>query len=85
MSTIPISLTEEQFNQHSYPYLSKAKRGYVCHIPLDKVFNYILYCLHTGCHWERLPIEADPQDPQKRNQLASGVLPTFASGVRMAA
>jgi len=25
MSTIPISLTEEQFNEHVNPYLSKAK------------------------------------------------------------
>jgi transposase len=66
MSTIPISLTEEQFNEHVNPYLSKAKRGYVCRIPLYKIFNYILYRLHTGCQWERLPIEADPQNPKNK-------------------
>jgi len=36
---------------------SVAKRGYECSIPLYKVFNYILYKLHTGCQWELLPIE----------------------------
>ena len=66
MSTIPRSLTEEQFNEHINPYLSKARCGYVCNIPLYKVFNYILYRLHTGCQWERLAIEADPQDLQKK-------------------
>jgi hypothetical protein len=75
ISSIPISLTEEQFNEHINPYLSKAKRGYVCSIPLYKIFNYILYRLHTGCQWERIPIEADPRDFQKREQLASCVLP----------
>lgn len=41
MSTIPISLTEEPFNEQINPYLSKAKRGDVCSIPLYKVFNYM--------------------------------------------
>ena len=68
MSTIPVSLTENEFNEYVNPYLSKAKRGYVCKIPLYKVFNYILYCLHTGCQWDQLPIDPDPQDPEKRNQ-----------------
>jgi hypothetical protein len=39
-----------------------AKRGYVCSIPLYKIFNYILYRLHTGCQWERLPIHNDHND-----------------------
>ncbi len=42
MSTIPISVTEKQFNEHILPYLSTAKRGFVCQIALYKVFNYIL-------------------------------------------
>ncbi|RIK36336.1 MAG: hypothetical protein DCC55_27635 [Chloroflexi bacterium] len=75
MSTIPTSVTEEQFNAHILPYLSTAKRGFVCQIPLYKVFNYILYRLHTGCQWRQLPIAPDPNDPKKRNQLAGGVLP----------
>lgn len=42
MSTIAIRVTEEQFNAHILPHLSTAKRGFVCQIPLYKVFNYIL-------------------------------------------
>lgn len=57
MSTIPTSLTEEQFNVHINPYLSKAKRGYVCRIPLYKVFNYTLYYTSSA---HGLPMGADP-------------------------
>lgn len=49
MSTIPTSATEKQLEDHIRPYLSTARRGYVCSIPLYKVFNSILYRLHTGC------------------------------------
>ena len=47
MSTIPTSVIEKQFNEHIRPHLTTAKRGYECKIPLYKVFNYILYRLHT--------------------------------------
>src|SRR5690606_19545383 len=56
MSTIPVSSTQEQFEQYIRPGLSVAKRGCEFSIPLYMVFNYILYRLHTGCQWERLPI-----------------------------
>jgi len=48
MSTIPISLTEKQFDEHIRPYITVAIRGYECKISLYKIFNYILYQLHTG-------------------------------------
>ena len=70
MSTIPTSLTETEFADHIYPYLNTAKRGYECKIPLYKVFNYILYRLHTGFQWEQLPIDSDPNHSEKRNQLS---------------
>jgi len=54
---IPTHVTESQFQKHIEPHLSKAKRGYVSREPLYKIFNYILYKLHTGCQWEELPIE----------------------------
>jgi transposase len=63
MSTIPTSVTEEQFKTHILPFLNTAKRGYVSKIPLYKMFNYVLYRLHTGCQWEELPIAHDPEDP----------------------
>ncbi len=45
------------------PFLSTAKRGFVSRIPLYKIFNYILYRLHTGCQWAALPIERDMDNP----------------------
>lgn len=74
MSTIPISVTEEQFDAHIRPLLRTAKRGFVCQIALVKVFNYILYRLHTGCQWAQLPIAPSRKDPEKRTELASGLL-----------
>jgi transposase len=66
MSTIPISLTENQFDEHIRPYVTTAKRGFECKIPLYKMFNYILYHLHTGCQWYQLPIASDPASPDKK-------------------
>ena len=68
MSTIPTKLTEEQFEEYVNPYLSKAKRGFVSKIPLYKIFNYILYFLHTGCQWDELAIDKvpTPDDPERR-------------------
>ena len=77
MSTILTSVTEKQFEAYVRPYLSTARRGYESKIPLYKIFNYILYRLHTGCQWARLPIDPDPEQPEKRNQL-SRRLPSFS-------
>ena len=77
MSTILTSVTEKQFEAYVRPYLSTARRGYESKIPLYKIFNYILYRLHTGCQWARLPIDPDPERPEKRNQL-SRRLPSFS-------
>lgn len=49
MSKILTKLSEKQFMEHIDPYLSRAKRGCTGHIPRYRVFNYILYWLHTGC------------------------------------
>jgi transposase len=57
MITIPTSVTENEFEVHMKPYLKTAKRGYVSKIALYKIFNYLLYRLHTGCQWEKIPIE----------------------------
>ena len=85
MSTIPTSLTEKQFNEHIRPYLSTAKRGYESKIPLYKIFNYILYRLHTGCQWECLPIDPDPNDSEKKKSAITPCTIIFASGAAMAA
>jgi transposase len=57
MSTIPTSVTQDQFEHYIRPALSTAKRGFESKIPLFKVFNYVLYHLHTGCQWYQLPIQ----------------------------
>ena len=85
MSTIPTSLTDKQFNQHIRPFISMAKRGYECQIPLFKVFNYILFRLHTGCQWDRLPIDPDPEHPEKKKSAMMPFTTIFVSGVEMAA
>jgi transposase len=66
MSTIPVSLTEKQFDEHIRPYISTAKRGFESKIPLFKIFNYVLYRLHTGCQWYQLPITTLPDNPDKK-------------------
>ncbi len=65
MSKIPTELTPAEFEEYVEPYLSKAKRGYVCSIPLYKVFNYILYLLYTGCQWKMIPIDKKPDNENK--------------------
>ena len=84
MSTIPVSLTENEFNKYINPYLSKAQRGFVCKIPLYKVFNYILYRLHTGCQWDQLPIDPKPGEPEKKKLVGMRSTITFVSGHEMA-
>ena len=81
MSTIPVSLTQDQFEQSIRRALRVAKRGYECSILLYKGFNYILYRLHTGCQWERLPIDAAPNDPTKKKSAITLSIITIARGV----
>ena len=57
MGKIPIAVHKTHFEQYVRPHLSTAKRGYVCKIPLYKVFTYIVYKLRTGVQWEYLPID----------------------------
>ena len=84
MSTIPISLTEKQYEEHVSPFLSKAKRGFVCKIALYKVFNYILYRLHTGCQWDQIAIDPDPRDPEKKKSVGMQSIIITANGLAMA-
>lgn len=85
MSAIPTSVTEAQFEQHIRPYLTTAKRGFACKIPLYKVFNYLLYRLHTGCQWAQLPIVPAANQPEKKKLagVRSGII--SANGVLTAA
>jgi transposase len=73
MSTIPTSVTEEQFNEHIRPFISIAKRGYESKIPLYKIFNYMVYRLHTGCQWEQVPIATAAGDSSQKEISAAAV------------
>ena len=59
MPAIPTSITEDDFKIYVEPYLNKAKRGYVCKVSLDKIFNAILDKLYTGCQWKMLKLEEE--------------------------
>src|SRR5919204_5141654 len=69
MSEIPVKVNEKQFDLHFAPYLSQAERGYVSQIPLYRVFNYILYWLHTGCQWAELPIAKQSHAAKKESVI----------------
>lgn len=55
-NSLPVKVSQKDFNKFIKPYLSKGRRGPKPKISLYKIFNYILYVLHTGCQWENLPI-----------------------------
>ena len=73
---IPKKLTRQQFEKYIEPYLSKAKRGFICKISLFKVFNYILYLLSTGCQWNQLPIDTVNNLKRSENSMII-VEPTY--------
>ena len=44
---LPVRISEQNFNRHFLPFLSVSDLGRKPGIPLWKIFNYILYQLHT--------------------------------------
>lgn len=68
---LPVKITEKQFNQYFLPFLSLPKASRHPKIPLWKIFNYILYQLHTGCQWEQLPIKSEPDTGKKEIHYTS--------------
>lgn len=53
---LPVKVSRADFNKYIDPYLSRGKRGPKTSISRYKIFNYILFVLHTGIQWNRLPI-----------------------------
>ena len=51
---LPTKISQKDFNQYIAPCLSKGRRGPNPKISYYKIFNYILYILHTGCQWNEL-------------------------------
>lgn len=52
--SLPVKVSRRDFNRYVNPYLSRGKRGPPTKISRHKIFNYILYVLHTGMQWDEL-------------------------------
>lgn len=57
MKKLPTRVTLKDFNHFILPYLSRTKRGPKGKLSRYQIFNYILYVLHTGIQWNKLPIK----------------------------
>jgi hypothetical protein len=51
---LPTRVSRKQFNIYIEPYLSFPVKGPPPKISRYKIFNYILYVLHTGIQWKQL-------------------------------
>ena len=54
-------VSRKDFNRYIDPHLKRPKTGPKPKLSLYKIFNYILYVLHTGMQWDQLKT--------KRNEL----------------
>jgi len=55
-TSIPKKVSQKDFNAHILPHLKRPHKGPDPKISLYKIFNYVLYVLHTGCQWNKLPV-----------------------------
>jgi len=51
---LPVKVSEKDFNRFIKPYLRTPVKGPKRKISTYKIFNYILYVLHTGVQWRQL-------------------------------
>jgi hypothetical protein len=51
---LPKQVTRKDFNRYINPHLKKPVKGPKPKISHYKIFNYILYVLHTGMQWDQL-------------------------------
>lgn len=58
---IPTEVSRRDFNRYITPHLKRPHKGPKPKLSLYKIFNYILYVLHTGIQWDQLKT--------KRNEL----------------
>jgi transposase len=51
---IPTEVSRRDFNRYINPHLHRPHKGPKPQLSLYKIFNYILYVLHTGIQWDQL-------------------------------
>jgi hypothetical protein len=51
---LPIKISQKEFNEFIKPCLSRGRRGPKARVSFYKIFNYIIYVLHTGMQWQEL-------------------------------
>jgi transposase len=51
---LPTQVLQKDFNRYVLHYLSKGKRGRKPKLSYYKIFNYVMYVLHTGIQWNEL-------------------------------
>ena len=51
-------ISKGMITRYILPYLSKAKRGFACSVPLWEVVNAILYKFRSGIQWSLLPCKS---------------------------
>lgn len=54
-NTLPVKVTRQEFNRFIQPHLSMSN-SQKPNLSYFKIFNYILFVLHTGIQWENLPV-----------------------------
>jgi hypothetical protein len=66
---IPKQVSRKDFNKYIDPHLRKPKKGPKPKITFYKIFNYILYVLHTGIQWNLSGADApETPNPQDKTQ-----------------
>lgn len=55
---LPTKVTRKEFNRFIVAYLSQRTRGRKGTLSYYRIFNHILYVLHTGIQWENLPVRS---------------------------
>jgi len=53
-NSLPKQVSRKDFNRYINPHLKKRFQGPKPKLSFYKIFNYILYVLHTGIQWEQL-------------------------------
>jgi len=54
VTKLPVHVGLADFRRYVDPYISRGMRGPKPKISRFKIFNYVLYVLHTGMQWDQL-------------------------------